>query len=98
MNNNRNQLYTTIKYRTDTGSRDLSTEKKYDADTPFQEVFRKAIELGAYVIVRTKTNSWYIKGYNNKHQQTYNEIKDRIIYNKLRNYKPNSTCWLIKYL
>ena len=63
-NNNRYQLYTTSKYRTDSGSRDLSTEKRYDADTPFQEVFREAIRLRAYIIVRTKNNSWYIKGYN----------------------------------
>jgi acyl-CoA-binding protein len=70
------------KYNSDSGNRDLSSEKSYTKDTPSNEILQKAIELKACLIVKTsyinndKPGAWYIKGYN-KHY-TYQEIKSKI--------------------
>jgi hypothetical protein len=88
-------------YNSDTGTRDLSTEKSYNKDTPFIEILKIANKLKAPLIVKTsyinddKPGAWYIKGYNNK--LTYDEIKSKIEEN-VENRKYNKRiCYLIKY-
>ena len=88
-------------YNSDSGTRDLSTEKSYDKDIPFIEILKIANELKAPLIVKTsyinddKPGAWYIKGYNNKF--TYDEIKSKIEEN-VENRKYNKRiCYLIKY-
>ena len=69
-------------YSSDSGNRDLSSEKRYNKDRPFNEILREAIELKAHLIVKTsyinndKPGAWYIKGYKNNY--TYEEINQKL--------------------
>jgi hypothetical protein len=89
-------------YNSDSGSRDLSTEKKFNNDIPFIEILQKANELKAVLIVKTsyinnnRPGAWYIKGYNN--HSTYEEIKSRIQVNVKNKKYTKRICYLIKYL
>jgi hypothetical protein len=89
------------KYNSDSGNRDLSSEKSYTKDTPFNEILQKAIELKACLIVKTsyinndKPGAWYIKGYN-KHY-TYKEIKSKIEENVKNKKHTRRECYLINY-
>jgi hypothetical protein len=89
-------------YNSDSGSRDLSTEKKYNNNIPFIEILQKANELNAILIVKTsyinnnRPGAWYIKGYNNHF--TYDEIKSRIQENIIKKKHTKRICYLIKYL
>tara|TARA_B100001123_G_C15334006_1_gene1032149 strand:+ start:1096 stop:1380 length:285 start_codon:yes stop_codon:yes gene_type:complete len=89
------------RYNTDSGSRDLSTEKSFDNTLTFIEILQEAYKMKAYVITKTiyvnehKQGKWYVKGFNGKF--TYLEIKDKIEKNLLEGKYPNRLCYLIKY-
>ncbi len=88
-------------YNTDTGRRDLGTEKYLPKDTPFCEVLQMAIELRAHLITKTsyvsekRPGQYYIKGYRNK--KTYDEIKEMLDSNLANKKYTKINAWLIKY-
>ena len=88
-------------YNSDSGTRDLSTEKRYNKNTPFIEILKKANELKAHLIVQTsyisaaKPGAWYIKGY--KSEKNYDQIKTTIEENVRLNKYDKRKCYLIKY-
>lgn len=88
-------------YNGDSGNRDLSTEKKFNSNTSFFEVLKKAIELKAFLIVKTsyinsnKPGSWYLKGFNKNYN--YDEIKLKIEENVKKDKYKKRVCYLIKY-
>ena len=90
-----------IKYNSDSGNRDSSSEITYNKDTPFIEILQKASELKATLIVKTsfvnsdRPGAWYIKGYNNC---TYDEIKSQIEENIKNKKYTKRICYLINYL
>jgi len=95
-----------LKYNSDSGNRDLSTEKRYNKDIPFEEIYKLAKELKAPLIVKTsyvnekKPGAWYIKGFANKQgisKKSYEEIKFMIEDNKKNKKHTKRTCYLIKY-
>ena len=89
------------KYNSDSGDRDLSSEKNYNSDIPFIEILKKASELKAFLIVKTsyvnnnKPGSWYIKGY--KTDYTYEQIKLKIEENVKHKKYTKRVCYLINY-
>lgn len=91
------------RYNSDTGNRDLSTEKIYTKDTPFLTVLAKAVELKATIIIKTsyvsesRPGAWYIKGYA-KGYNNYDEIKTKIEENVRIGKHQRRECYLIKYL
>jgi len=90
------------KYNSDSGNRDLSSEKSYNKDTPFIVILQKANELKASLIVKTsyvnndRPGAWYIKGYNTHY--TYDELKSQIEENVKKKKHTKRTCYLINYL
>lgn len=90
------------KYNSDTGNRDLATEKIYPKNTPFITVLAKAVELKATTIVKSSYVSesrpgvWYIKGYA-AHHNNYDEIKAKIEENLRIGKHSRRECYLIKY-
>ena len=91
-----------IEYKSDSGTKDFSNERRYSKNKEFSEILKKARELKAFLIVKTsyinddKPGAWYIKGYNNDY--TYEEIKSRIEENVRNNKHTRRTCYLIKYV
>ena len=90
-----------ISYNTDTGSRDLSTEKSFDPSFSFIDILNKAYNLKAKLIVKTsyfnkdKSGKWYIKGINNKF--SYQDIKTKLDSNLRERKYPKRKSYLIKY-
>jgi len=90
-------------YNTDSGNRDLSSEKYYNKDIPFIEILNIANNLKAPLIVKTgfisenKPGKWYIKGYN-QDSFSYEEIKSKIEANVINNKFSKRICYLIKYV
>jgi hypothetical protein len=88
-------------YNSDSGTRDLSSEKKYSKDVSYEEIKKIAIELGAHLIVLTsytseaKPGAWYIKGYNKRF--SFEEIKHKIEENVKNKKHRKRKCYLIKY-
>ena len=91
-----------IKYNSDSGNRDLKSEKSYNKNIPFIDILQKANKLKANLIVKTsyvneaKPGAWYIKGYNNHY--TYEEIKLRIEENIKNKKHTKRICYLINYV
>lgn len=81
--------------------RDLSNEIIYNNNIPFIEILEKAIELKAFLIVKTsyvnnnRPGSWYIEGY--KTDYTYEQIKLKIEENIKNKKYTKRICYLIKY-
>ena len=90
-----------IRYNSDSGSRDLSTEKSFSSILSFMEILQKANEIKAHLIVKTnyvnkdKPGKWYLKGFNGKFK--YEEIKDKIENNIKEGKHKKRVCYLIKY-
>lgn len=90
------------KYNCDSGNRDLSSEKSYKGDIPFVEILQKAINLNAFLIVKSsyindnRPGAWYIKGYNKRF--TYEQIKSKIDENVKNKKYTKRICYLITYL
>ena len=90
------------KYNSDSGNRDLSSERSYNKDIPFVDILKKANELKAFLIVKTsyinneRPGAWYIKGFNNHY--TYQEIKSKIEENVKNKKHTKRTCYLINYI
>lgn len=90
-------------YNSDSGDRDLYSEKSYDSETPFRVVLSEAVKLKALLIVKCnyineqKKGKWYIKGYKKRNQYTYNEVKERIEDNLLNGLYSKRFCFLIEY-
>ena len=99
--NNNNEILSIIQYNTDTGNRDLGTEITISKDTCFSDILKTAIQLNAYLIVKSsyvsesKPGKYYIKGYTD--QKTYLEIKELLDKNILDNKFTKRKSWLIKY-
>ena len=88
-------------YNSDSGNRDLSTEKTMPISTPFNDVLNYAIQLGALIIVKTgrvndkRPGQYYIKGLH--HKFSYDEVKKKIEEN-LKNKKfKTRKYYLIRY-
>mgnify|MGYP003682583827 CR=1 FL=1 len=90
-----------IRYNSDTGNRDLSTEKSFPKSLTFMEILQKANELKAHLIVKTnyvnenRPGAWYLKGYNGKFY--YDEIKAKIEKNLEDGKHKTRISYLVKY-
>ena len=90
-----------IRYNSDSGSRDLSTEKSFSPKLTFMEILQKANDIKAHLISKTnyindkKPGAWYLKGFNRKFR--YEEIKIKIENNLREGKYPKRVCYLIKY-
>ena len=90
-----------IRYNSDSGNRDLSSEKSFSPNLTFMEILQKANELRAYLIVKTnyvnknRPGKWYLKGYNGKY--SYDEIKSKIEMNLKEGKHKTRISYLIKY-
>jgi hypothetical protein len=90
-----------IRYNSDSGNRDLSTEKSFNSVLTFMEILQKANEIKAHLIVKTnyinekRPGKWYLKGFNDKYR--YEEIKTKIENNLSEGKHPKRVCYLIKY-
>ena len=82
------------KYNSDSGDRDLSTEKLMPVSSTFDDALNYAIQLGAIMIVKIN-NRYYIKGLH--HKFLYDEVKERIEYNIKHNKFKTRKCYLIRY-
>ena len=82
------------KYNSDSGDRDLSTEKIMPVSSTFDETLNYAIQLGAIMIVKVN-NRYYIKGLH--HKFSYDEVKERIEKNIKYNKFKTRKCYLIRY-
>jgi hypothetical protein len=92
-------------YDTDTGNRDLGSDKSYPIGTPEDEITNEAINLaseyGSDVVVIIKTSpygskpgAWYIKGYKGKY--TYETIEQTLEDNQRNGKFTRRKCKLIK--
>lgn len=87
------------RYNSDTGDRDM-VEEIHDKHMPFIEVLKRAVELKAFLIVKTsyvnadRPGAWYIK---TKSDFSYEDIKSRILKNIETNKHSKRVCYLIKY-
>jgi hypothetical protein len=87
-------------YNTDTGNRDLGSEKMFSKEIAWINVLTKAIEMNAYLVVETsyvseeKPGHYYIKGYREK--KTYDEIKTLLDTNQRENKYSRRKSWLIR--
>jgi hypothetical protein len=90
-----------IRYNSDSGNRDLSTEKSFSSVLTFMEILQKANEIKAHLIVKTnymsekRPGKWYLKGFNGKYR--YEEIKEKIENNLSEGKHSKRVCYLIKY-
>ena len=90
-----------IRYNSDSGNRDLSSEKSFASDVTFMEILQKANELKAHLIVKTnysnkdKPGRWYLKGF--KGTSTYDEIKAKIEKNLKERKHKTRISYLIQY-
>jgi hypothetical protein len=90
-----------IQYNSDSGSRDLSTEKSFSSKLTFMEILQKANEIKAHLISKTnyinedRPGKWYLKGFNGKFG--YEEIKEKIENNLREGKHSKRVCYLIKY-
>jgi hypothetical protein len=90
-----------IRYNSDSGSRDLSTEKSFSSKLTFMEILQKANEIKAHLISKTnyinedRPGKWYLKGFNGKFG--YEEIKEKIENNLREGKHSKRVCYLIKY-
>ena len=88
-------------YNTDSGKRDLGSEKILPKNTSFGEVLNKAIDLHSPLIVLTsyisedKPGQYYIKGHKTK--KTYEELKNLLDTNLSEKKYSRVKSWLIKY-
>ena len=82
------------KYNSDSGDRDLSTEKLMPVSSTFDDALNYAIQLGAIMIVKVN-NRYYIKGLH--HKFSYDEVKERIEDNMKHNKFKTRKCYLIRY-
>jgi hypothetical protein len=82
------------KYNSDSGDKDLSTEKIMPYSSSFDDVLNYAIQLGAILIVKCD-NRYYIKGLH--HKFSYDEVKERIEENLKHNKFKTRKCYLIRY-
>ena len=88
-------------YKTDTGRRDLGTEKMISLDVEWIDVVKQAIDLKAHLVVKSsyvsenRPGHWYIKGFKNK--KTYDEIKAILDNNQLNGKCSTRESWLIKH-
>ena len=93
------KIYT--EYNSDSGNRDLSTEKTIPISSSFDDVLNYAIQLGAILVVRTgrvndkRPGQYYIKGLH--HKFSYDEVKERIEKNMKHNKFKTRKCYLIRY-
>ena len=86
------KIYT--EYNSDSGKKDLSTEKIMPISSSFDEVLNYAIQLGAILIVKDN-NRYYIKGLH--HKFSYDEVKERIEENIKNKFFSKRKCYLIRY-
>jgi hypothetical protein len=82
------------KYNSDSGDKDLSTEKIMPVSFTFDDVLNYAIQLGAIMIVKVN-NRFYLKGLH--HKFSYDEVKERIEENMKHNKFKTRKCYLIRY-
>ena len=82
-------------YNTDTGDRDLGTEKTLSSNTSFTELWKQATSLKAHLIIQTSPGTYYIKGYT--HKRNYNEIKNILETNQSQGKYSKRKAWLISY-
>tara|TARA_Y100000591_G_C21562858_1_gene559458 strand:- start:78 stop:362 length:285 start_codon:yes stop_codon:yes gene_type:complete len=89
------------RYNSDSGNRNLSTEKSFSPDLTFMEILQKANEIKAQLIVKTnyinegRPGRWYLKGFNGKF--SFEEIKNKIENNLREGKHSKRVCYLIKY-
>jgi hypothetical protein len=88
------------RYNSDTGDRDMPAES-FNKNTPFIEVLQKAVQLKAYLIVKTsyvndaRPGAWYIKGHRSNF--SYEDIRTMVEENVKLNIHSKRICYLIKY-
>jgi hypothetical protein len=96
-----NEIISIKSYQTDSGHKDLGEETVITGDTDFSVVLKRAIDLKAFIIVKssyvceTRPGQYYIKGY--KTQKTYNDVKELLEQNILDNKFTKVKTWLIEY-
>jgi hypothetical protein len=92
-------------FNSDTGSRDLGSERSFPRETPEYVIIKTAIELArkhggnAVTVVRTKPygskpGAWYIKGFKNRF--SYEELRSKIDENIILGKFARRECWLIR--
>ena len=90
-----------IRYNSDSGNRDLSTEKSFSSKLTFMEILQKANDIKAQLISKTNyinnknPGAWYLKGFNGKY--SYEDIKIKIENNLREGKHAKRVCYLIKY-
>jgi hypothetical protein len=82
------------KYNSDSGDKDLCTEKLMPISSTFDDALNYAIQLGAILIVKVN-NRFYLKGLH--HKFSYDEVKERIEENMKYNKFKTRKCYLIRY-
>ena len=87
-------------YKSDSGGW-VAGQDRLKKETQWEEVFEKAIQLGAPLIVRTSykdeknPGAWYIKWH--KHQATFEEVRTMVEENFKNGKHSKRRCYLINY-